>query len=184
MRPLTRQSRHPVMVCQMLSILAIACWQLLGGLGRHETVWHIPPGAYMAVALVTLVGCIACLSAVVQSDSWTAAAYELAGCTILVTVLGIDLWFIVSTTPYPSTDLVTALTSGLLAGLAIRVIQISKDVILVVKEQRAPPVGDLDLLAAGKVDSAMALALEPHLAQVATAARAIANDKTDTEDNA
>jgi hypothetical protein len=181
MRPLIRQSWHPVMACQMLTLAAISCWQLLGGLSRHETTWHVPSNVYMAMALVTLLGCVGCLSATVQSDSWTAAAYELTGCITLVTVLGIDLWFILTTNPYPGSDLVTGLTAGLWAGLVWRSISITKDAIMIVKEQRSPPVGDLDLLAVGQVDSATALAMGPHIAQVASAAKAIAIEKSDVE---
>jgi hypothetical protein len=145
------------MVGQMLGVAAISAWQMLSGPERHLTVWHAPAGSYLGLALVTLLGCLSVLAAAVQADSWTAGAFELFGSVLLVTVLGIDLWSIITTTPYPDTDLVAGLVGGLLAGILCRIVLLSKDAILVVKDQRAPPVGDLDLMAASRVDSATAL---------------------------
>lgn len=71
--------------------------------------------------------------------------------------LGIDLYSIIATTPYPDTDIVTGLMAGLLIGVLCRIATITKDAVFVVKERRAPPVGDLDLMAVGRVDSATAL---------------------------
>lgn len=178
MRPLTRQVRHPTVIGQMVGIAAISCWQILSGSGspdRYQTFWHVPGGSYLALALVTLVGCMAVVSATVQSDSWTAAAYELFGSIVLLAALGVDLWSILSTTPHPDTDLVTGMLAGLILGLLGRCVFIAKDVIIVVKGQRAPPVGDLDLLTAAKVDSSTALAIGSQVmeAQVHEASRAV-----------
>jgi uncharacterized membrane protein YkvI len=141
----------------MLGMAIISMWQLLSGPERHQTLWHVPNGSYLALALVGLLGCLSSLAAALQADSWTAAAFELFGALLLAAVLGVDLWSIVTTTHYPDTDLVAGLVGGFLLGLIARIFLISKDAILVVKDQRAPPVGDLDLLAAGRVDSATAL---------------------------
>lgn len=159
MRPLTRQSRHPVMIAQMLGVAIIAAWQILSGPERHVTLWHVPIGSYLPLALVALVGCLANLTAAMMSDSWTAGAFEIFGSVLVASVLGVDLWSVLTTTLYPDTDIVAGLLAGLLAGLVIRILSVSKDVILVVKDQRAPPIGDLDLMAADRVDSATALVL-------------------------
>lgn len=157
MRPLTRQSRHPGVLGQMLGIAIIAAWQMLSGPERHQTIWHVPNGSYLSLALVALIGALALLASALQADSWTGAAFEIFGSVLLVTVLGIDFWSIMTTTPYPDTDLVTGLVGGLVLGLIGRIVLIAKDAIIVVKDQRAPPVGDLDLLAAGRMDSATQL---------------------------
>lgn len=154
MHPLTRQTRHPVVVGQMLGVGVISAWQILSGPERHLAVWHVPDGSYLALGLVALLGCLANLVAALQADSWTAGAFELTGSTMLSAVLGVDLWSVITTTHFPDTDIVTGLISGLLLGLFCRIALLIKDAISVVKDQRAPPVGDLDLLAATRVDSA------------------------------
>jgi hypothetical protein len=123
------------------------------------TFWHVPTGSYLALALVALIGALANLAAAVSSDSWTAGGFELFGSTLLCTVLGIDVYSVITTTRYPDTDVVAGLLTGLAMGLLFRVCMIARDAFVVVKDQRAPPVGDLDLLVAGRMDSATAVAI-------------------------
>jgi hypothetical protein len=162
MHPLTRQSRHSMMVGSMLMIVIISIWQILAGEGRHETLWHLPHNTYVLLALVNVIGGIACLSATVQSDSWTASAFELAGEIILIGPLSVYLWSVITTAQFPDTDIVTALLAGFLAGLMGRVFLILKDVAAVVRDGQAPPVGDLDLLTADKVNSVADLVSATH----------------------
>lgn len=162
MHPLTRQSRHPLMVSLMVAITVICVWMILAGPGRHETLWHLPQGTYILLALVSVTGCISCLSATVQSDSWTATAFELCGEIILCAPLSVYLWAVITTAQFPDTDIVTALLAGTLVGLLVRAGIIVKDVYGVVRDGQAPPVGDLDLLTADKVNSVVDIVAATH----------------------
>jgi hypothetical protein len=160
--PLTRQSRHPVMLGLMVMIVIISVWQILSGPGRHETLWSLPHGTYILLALVNVLGCISAISATIQSDAWTAAAFELCGALILCGPLSIYLWAVITTAQFPDTDIVTALLAGALIGLMGRAYLIIRDVIGVVSDGQAPPVGDLDLLTADKVNSVADLVSATH----------------------
>jgi len=166
MRPLTRQSCHPVMLGQMVMLALVSAWQLLGHAEHPSTFWHVPSGSYLPLALVVLLGCISCIVATIQSDSWTAASFELFGAVLLVVALGVDLAAVIDTGT-PKNDIVTGLLAGAVVGLAIRIVQVCQDVSLIVKARGAPPVGDLDLMAAGKVDSVTALVVGSHGAEIA-----------------
>lgn len=162
MHPLTRQSRHPMVVALLVCIMIVGVWQILTGEERHETLWHLPTGTYVFLALVNVVGCMAYVSATVQADAWTATAFELAGAIILCGPLSVYLWSVITTVQYPDTDVVTALLGGTLIGLLLRIWLIMRDVITVVREGLAPPVGDLDLLTADKVNAVADLVTAAH----------------------
>lgn len=162
MHPLTRQSRHALMVGQMSTLALLAAWQILAGPQRTDTLWHLPQGSYLILALMMLIGTFSCLSATVQSDSWTATAFELFGEVILLGPLWVYFVSVIGTARYPDTDIVTPVLAGLLIGLIGRIISISRDVTGVVKEHLAPPVGDLDLMTADHVDSVAAVIADQH----------------------
>jgi hypothetical protein len=182
MRPLTRQSRHAALLGQMVGLLIVSAWQILSGVERHETMWHTPTGSYLPLALSTLLGCMMMIAAALQADAWTAAAFEACGSIVLSVVLGIDLWSVVTTTPFPDTDIVAGLLGGLMVGLLFRIGILAKDIVLVVKDQRAPPVGDLDLLAVQKVDSATALVVGSETAHAVEARSVEARAPVEVED--
>lgn len=150
------------MVGQMVGIALVGSWQILAGPGRTETLWHLPTGSYLVLALTMLLGVLSCLTATITADSWTGAAYELFGEMLLMGPLVIYFVSVLSTARYPDTDIVTALLGGLIVGLAWRIVNISIDAVGVVRSHRAPPVGDLDLLTADRVDSVATLVADQH----------------------
>ena len=162
MHPLTRQSRHSFVVGTMIAVAGLACWQILAGPNRTDTLWHLPTGSYLVLALVMLIGSFSLLSATVQSDSWTATAFELFGEIILLGPMGVYLASVVGTARYPDTDIVTALLVGAILGLTGRIYSIARDVAGVVRDHRSPPVGDLDLMTANHVDSVAAVIVDQH----------------------
>lgn len=162
MHPLTRQSRHSFVVGTMISIALLSCWQILAGPNRTDTLWHLPSGSYLVLALVMLIGAFSVLSATVQSDSWTATAFELFGEIILLGPMGVYLVSVIGTARYPDTDVVTALLIAVILGLVGRIYSVAKDVTEVVRAHRSPPVGDLDLMTANHVDSVAAVIADQH----------------------
>lgn len=162
MKPLTRQSRHPLMVSQCIALAAISGWQVVAGPARHESLWHVPEGTYLQLALATLVGAVACMVAMVVLDAWTAAAFEMFGSLLLSCTAFVYLVSTWNNSTYPDTDIVTALLAGLLSGLVLRIVSLGRDVWAVSKDRKAPPVGDLDLLVSDEVDSVAALVVATH----------------------
>lgn len=163
MKPLPRQSRHPVVVGTMSCVAALSAWQIVSGPTHFETAWHLPGGSYEVLSLFLLIGALSCLSATVQSDSWTAAAFELLGSIMLLGPLVIYYWAVASTAMYPDTDIVSALLAGLIIGLTVRILTIFREAVSIMRERRAPPVGDLDLLTADHVDGVASLVAEQQI---------------------
>lgn len=146
----------------MIGLVLLASWQILAGPERADTLWHLPTGSYLVLALVLLIGSMSCLSATVQSDSWTATAYEIFGELMVLGPLVVYFVSIVGTARYPDTDIVTMLLGGLILGLCGRILAIARDTYGVVREGLAPPVGDLDLQTAESVESVAAVVVEQH----------------------
>src|ERR1700756_3251438 len=145
MKPLTRQSRHPMQICQCAAIGAISAWQLILGPQYHHTLWMTPTASYTPLALFTLFGCLALLAATVIYDAWTAAGFEIFGFMCLLGTFSVYLYSVWTTAPFAGTDILTGMLAGFLAGSCIRIFSVARSCFQIVKARRAPPIHDLEI---------------------------------------